>query len=169
MAGCTHHTCDMPINSGHKIHETVYLPHTIHFPTVWITCIFATINKFHLMFGVCFSFLQSLFWPFGICREVLIIGMTHSDVGRDSSIHKLMTRFYTCVRHDSSIHDETWHIHMCDITYTHTWHDSSILETWLIHTWDMIRTHSDMRQESFTYETRHMQHAHPFDARLLDV
>jgi len=33
----------------------------------------------------------------------------------------------------------TWLIHMCDMTHSYLWHDSSICVTWLIHTCDTSR------------------------------
>jgi len=40
-----------------------------------------------------------------------------------------------------------WLIHMCDMTHSYVWHDSSICVTWLIHMCDM--THPYMWHESF--------------------
>jgi len=41
----------------------------------------------------------------------------------------------------------TWRIHMCDMTHSHAWHDSSICVAWLIHMRDM--THPYVWHDSF--------------------
>jgi len=46
---------------------------------------------------------------------------------------------------------ETWYIHICDMTHSCMWHDSSMYVTWLIHVCDM--THSYMRHHSLIQES----------------
>ena len=50
------------------------------------------------------------------------------------------------VWHDAST-CVTWHIHMCDMTHSHVWHDMCTCVTWRIHMCDM--THSHVWHNSF--------------------
>jgi hypothetical protein len=77
--------------------------------------------------------------------------MMHSHVKSHSHINHMT---HSHMRHDSLKKDSvtletsftraTWRIHMWDMTYSHTRHDSFTRETWLIHGGDM--THSHVRK-----------------------